>query len=66
MKKQDAQSKTRLLAFFAAQASSAQNPAGQSPTQTLKAFHQNITDKAYRKAYDCLSRDCFLQLPLFA
>lgn len=38
-------------------APTAQNPAGQSPTQTLKAFHQNITDKAYRKAYDCLSRD---------
>lgn len=38
-------------------APAAQNPAGQAPTQTLKAFHQNITNKAYRKAYDCLSRD---------
>lgn len=28
-----------------------------TPAQTLQAFHKNITDKNYRKAYDCLSQN---------
>ncbi len=36
----------------------AQTPAGQAtPTQVLRNFHKNITDKNYRKAYDCLSKN---------
>ena len=39
-------------------APTAQKPQGQeTPTQVLQAFHKNITDKNYRKAYDCLSQN---------
>ena len=39
-------------------APAAQKPQGQAtPTQVLQSFHQNITDKNYRKAYDCLSQN---------
>lgn len=35
-----------------------QKPTEQAtPTQVLQNFHKNITDKNYRKAYDCLSKN---------